>query len=74
MGPNLKYLHANSNEHPKRNIRYATFACRLAKIAQTMQNKHATGNNATGIITMVMMLILRKKTAAYVSVWNDLCM
>ena len=33
------------------NPRYAKFSCRLAKIAQTAQNKHATGNAIVAMAT-----------------------
>jgi len=40
----LPYLNAISDELTTRNPHYAKFPRRLAKITQTVQKKHATGN------------------------------
>jgi len=52
---NLPYLYAISDERTTCNPRHAKFSHRLAKIAQTVQNKRATGNAivATATLTRV---------------------
>jgi len=42
----------NINARTTRNSRYAKFSHRLAKIAQTAQNKHATGNAIVAMATL----------------------
>jgi len=51
---NLPYLNAISDERTTHNLhyQYAKFSRRVAKIAQTVQNKHTTGN---AIVAMVML-------------------
>jgi len=74
IDPNLPYLHVISNECPKCNqCLYATFAHRLAKIAQTAQTSMhpAPGNDA---IVAMMTLTLRKRLLLGIAAWHDFCM
>jgi len=54
-GPNLPYLHVISNECTKPNLHYATFAHRLAKIAQTTAQTWTRGNDSiVAMVTIIM--------------------
>jgi len=46
IGPDLPYLNVMSNECTTRYQRHIKCSCKLAKIAQTVQNKHTLGGDA----------------------------
>jgi len=73
MDPNLPYINVFSDEHPKRNLCYATFACSVAKIAQTAQNKHTAGNDTIidGDNVNLVNLLLLGLLLDTICVWND---
>jgi len=68
IGANLLYLHAIRDERPKCNPHFVTFARRLAKTAQTAQNKRAPGNDAIVAMTT---LTSRKRLLLGVTGWRD---